>query len=161
MTECYNALRDAGQPTTPKSVEDQYLWSDLGLSTLPSAPGRGLPSPDDTERHQGILFRTPVIVQLHAVNEVGVSAFALNRTLEERRDIISGATRIRRMDDEEENEDDLKDGKVPPYARSMLSLEVSDGRTAMRAIEYRRIDQLKLAETPLGTKVGCARLICS
>lgn len=137
-------------------MEEQYLYSDLGTSTLPSPRGQGIPSPDETDRHNGVIFRSPVIVQIHSVNDVGVSAFALNRTLEERRDVLSGATRIRRMDDEDD-EDEGKDGKVPPYPRSMLSMEVSDGRTAMRAIEYRRIDGLQLAETPLGTKVRANR----
>lgn len=97
------------------------------------------------------MIRSPVIVQIHAVTDIGVSAFALSRTLDERRDVLSGATRIRRMDEEE---DEVEEGKLPPYVRSMLSLEVSDGRTAMRAIEYRRVEGLVLAETPLGTKVS-------
>ncbi|GMK55003.1 hypothetical protein CspeluHIS016_0200590 [Cutaneotrichosporon spelunceum] len=145
VNECVAALLAAGLSADAHSVEHQYLCSDLGASTTPS---HTLPTAEDVGRHTTTI-PGPLIVQVHSVMDVGVSAVSLQRTMEERRDVLSGATRIRRMDDDEE----VKEGKVPPYPRSMLALEVSDGRTVVRAIEYRRVEGLKLADTPLGTKL--------
>ncbi|BEJ16523.1 hypothetical protein CspHIS471_0511280 [Cutaneotrichosporon sp. HIS471] len=152
VNECFAALLAAGLGANARSVEEQYLYGDLGACTTPS---RTLPTADDVGRHTTTI-PGPLIVQIHSVMDVGVSAVHLQRTLEERRDVLSGATRIRRMDDDEE----VKEGKVPPYQRSMLSLEVSDGRTVIRAIEYRRIEGLTLADTPLGTKLRLRKVRC-
>lgn len=98
------------------------------------------------------------------MQEIGVSAFSLQTTAEARREALSGATRIRgiryaptgedggQQDDEQEEEVDV-DG-VPPYQRSMLLLDVSDGRRTMRAMELRRIEALQLGVTELGSKVS-------
>jgi hypothetical protein len=97
---------------------------------------------------------------VHSVSEVGASAFTLLSTRDARKDILSGATQIRRLGDEEE--DDATQAPTagagekppPPYPRAMLAMDVSDGRTALRAIEYRRMQGLVLGETPLGIKVS-------
>jgi len=155
------ALIEDGQAATSGAVEMQYVWSDLGLSTRHVA-GTGIPIPQNDEGgdlHNITLFFTPTLVQIHSIAEIGASAFTLKTTLEQRRDIISGATRIRRLEDEEEDATQAaKEKGPPPYARSMLSLLVSDGRTALRAIEYRRIPELTLGVTPLGTKVSPAAI---
>jgi RecQ-mediated genome instability protein 1 len=154
VSECVAALLADGQTATPESVEEQYLYADLGASTRHS-PGSGIPIPqndESAELHNKTLFPVPTLVQIHSVAEIGASAFALNTTLEQRRDIISGATRIRRLEDEEDEQQAEKG--PPPYPRSMLVMDVSDGRTALRAIEYRRITGLTLGATPLGTKVS-------
>lgn len=109
---------------------------------------------DEAALHDAALFPQPTLVQLHSITEIGASAFALNTAREQRREVLSGATRIRGIDDDDEDEDDI-DGKLPSYPRSMLSMEVSDGRTALRAIEYRRLEELELGETRLGLKVSC------
>lgn len=67
--------------------------------------------------------------------------------------MLDGATRIRRMG-EEETDEEVEEGKLPAYPRGMLKMEVSDGRRVMKAMEYRRIGELKLGETALGAKVG-------
>jgi len=41
---------------------------------------------------------------------------------------------------------------VPNYPRSMLKFELSDGAIRLNAIEYRKIPELDLENTPLGFK---------
>ncbi len=102
-----------------------------------------------------------------AITEVGSSAFQLRTVKEQRAEALSGAAKIRRLrvrgmegegdgggEEEEEEEDDIKEGDIPPYPRGMLMLEVSDGHRLMRAMEYKRIDGLKLGDTALGSKVS-------
>ncbi len=55
---------------------------------------------------------------------------------------------------EEDEDDEVEEGKLPAYPRGMLRLELSDGRRVMKAMEYRRIGELKLGETALGAKVS-------
>lgn len=149
-------------------MHEQYLYSDLGASTLPPPLGGG-GIPTSTNEHDAArlesstLFATPTIVQLHTLSEVGASAFALSTTLDQRRDVITGATRIRRLGDEDDQDGEagVADGVPPPYPRSMLAMDVSDGRTAMRAFEYRRIPKLVLSETPMGTKVSQFCVTCA
>lgn len=49
-------------------------------------------------------------------------------------------------------EDDYE--KLPPYPRGMLKFVVGDGRQRCRAIEFRRVQDFKLGETALGSKVS-------
>lgn len=66
-------------------------------------------------------------------------------------------------DDADDGDDEERDnGKIPAYPRGMLKMEITDGRRIIKALEYRRLDSLKLAETPLGSKVSCdvSRLHC-
>lgn len=59
------------------------------------------------------------------------------------------------MGDEEDENGDLEDeGKLPVYPRGMLKMEVTDGERCLKAMEYKRLDGIKLAETPLGAKVS-------
>ncbi|EIW68272.1 hypothetical protein TREMEDRAFT_63442 [Tremella mesenterica DSM 1558] len=86
-----------------------------------------------------------------SITEIGSSAFQLQTVLEQRRDVLDGKTRIRRMDEEEEEEGE--DGRLPVYPRGMLKLELSDGRGVMKGLEYRRLGGLVLGETALGSKL--------
>ena len=103
-----------------------------------------------------MLFPRPTLVQILALAEIGASAFQLQTTLEQRRDVLEGATRIRRMG-EEENDEEIETGKMPAYPRSMLKLELSDGSRVFKAIEYRSIGEVQLGETALGAKVGATQ----
>lgn len=58
------------------------------------------------------------------------------------------------MDEAEGEEGDFEPGKLPEYPRSMLKLELSDGRGVVKGIEYKRIPGLKLGDTKLGCKVS-------
>ena len=128
---------------------EQYLFSDLAASTLDS---RLIPP----SAHKTSLFRQATLLQIHSITEIGSSAFQLQTIVEQRRDILDGATRIRRMDDEEV-EEEIEDGKLPNYPRGMLKLSVGDGRKVVDAIEYRRLDELKLGDTALGAKVSSGK----
>lgn len=71
--------------------------------------------------------------------------------------MLDGVNRIRQLDDPENGdniEEEIEEGKLPNYPRGMLKLELGDGRNTIKAIEYRRLDGLKLGETELGAKVG-------
>lgn len=127
---------------------EQYLASDLAHCTLPSSL---LPNADAA--HGVKLFPFPSLLQICSITEIGSSAFQLQTVLEQRKDVFEGASRIKRMDDEEP-EDEVDDDKAPTYPRGMLKLEVTDGERVMQAMEYRRIPELVLGETCLGAKVG-------
>lgn len=143
VSQCLDSLGAEGQDTSYENVEAAYLDSDLAQTTLQGA----IPQ----ELNDGVLFPRPTLVQLHSITEIGASAFALNTAREQRREVLSGATRIRGIDDDE---DDIDDSKLPAYPRSMLGFEVSDGRSTIRAFEYRRLPELQLGETRLGLKVS-------
>lgn len=158
VRQCLEALQDAGLSTTPQDVLTQYLHSDLGISTLPGAQPV-LPA-DPGAAHGSRLFPRPVLLQVLSLTEIGSSAFQLQTVLEQRRDVLDGKTRIRRMDDDGDGagagggEVDMAElGKLPAYPRGMLKLELSDGRGVIKAIEYGRLGALKLGETSLGAKV--------
>ncbi|WVF67584.1 hypothetical protein IAT40_002342 [Kwoniella sp. CBS 6097] len=144
VTQCVAALAASGTPTTLEELHLQYLHSDLAISTLESRtfpPG---------ELHNSILFSRPTLLQIHSISEVGNSAFQIQTTMEQRSEVLSGQSRIRRIDDEE---DEVEDGKVPPYPRGMLKLEVGDGRRILKAMEYKKIGDLTLGQTSLGCKL--------
>ncbi|WWD02299.1 hypothetical protein V865_000338 [Kwoniella europaea PYCC6329] len=156
VRECVQALTDAGRQVSIDEVHTQFLYSDLSQSTLLS---RSFP-PAQTELHEIVLFPRPTILQIHHVSEIGHSAFQIQHTMEQRSEVLSGQTLIRRMDDEEGNENEVDSGKVPPYPRSMLKLELSDGRRTVKAMEYRRINGLVLGQTSLGCKLVCQNVKC-
>lgn len=138
--------------TLTRDQEEQYLFSDLAQST--TSDFRSVPIPPNP--HRAILFPKPTLFQITSITEIGSSAFQLQTVAEQRKDILSGQTLIRRMDDEVEDnaEEEMHKGKLPVYSRGMLKLELSagDGRV-IKAIEYRRIGELRLGETSLGAKL--------
>ena len=79
--------------------------------------------------------------------------------MDQRKDVLSGRTRIRGLDDPERGNNDgietVEDlGKLPEYSRGMMKVLVSDGASEIEGLEYRRISGLKLGETKLGCKVS-------
>ena len=138
------------EPSKLTIQREQYLYSDLAASTIPSD---AIPE----VAHDNLLFLKPTLLQIISLTEIGSSAFQLQTVLEQRKEVISGATRIRRMDDGEEGEADGEDGeeqdKMPAYPRGMLKMELADGFRVVKAIEYKRLGGLKLGETSLGAKV--------
>jgi RecQ-mediated genome instability protein 1 len=90
------------------------------------------------------------------MTEIGSSAFQLQTVAEQRKDIINGTTLIRRMGDElnDEEEQEIKEGKMPVYPRGMLKFELTMGDgTVLDAIEYRKVPGIILGETSLGAKL--------
>ncbi|KAG8730255.1 hypothetical protein FRC12_020379 [Ceratobasidium sp. 428] len=124
--------------TLRSHVEEQFLQSNLADSVLPDA---GFPAPDS----HGIRIKN-MLCEVVAITEIGHSAFSLKNVRQARvdKEDLAGLA------------GDLEDGEdytIPKYPRSMLRMEISDGHKTMRAIEYRRIPDLELGVTPLGTKI--------
>ncbi|KAJ3851578.1 hypothetical protein EV368DRAFT_42845 [Lentinula lateritia] len=130
-----------------EEVEVQLLESDLRDSML---HGTGIPNNvANINTAYSKLTGPPILVQIEAITDVGVSAYSLHKTRlirEERRD--AGEEQEGEADGEVEGE-----GPIPNYTRSMLRLELSDGATTLRAAEYRPIHELTLGHTPLGYKL--------
>ncbi|WVQ80198.1 hypothetical protein IAT38_002303 [Cryptococcus sp. DSM 104549] len=162
VKQCVEALLVAGAEANTDDVHFEYLNSDLALCTLAS---RVVFPPGDL--HDRILFPQPTVLQIHALSEIGFSAFQVQTTMEQRSEVLSGMNKIRRIDDrprvgengealengEEEGEEEEVEGRVPPYPRGMLRLEVGDGRRIIKAMEYQRIADLVLGQTSLGSKL--------
>jgi RecQ-mediated genome instability protein 1 len=127
-----------------EQVESQLLMSDLTDSMVHRT---GLPQ-NLAGLQKGSLSGPPILVQIMALTEIGHSAFSLmnvRQTKIDRADLSGLAER--------DNEDAADEGPVPNYPRSMLQFELSDGTITLNAIEYRKISQLDLENTPLGFKV--------
>ena len=128
------------------NVENQLLESDFRDSML---EGTGLPlnicNLNNTKLRCG-----PVLCEVISITEIGHSAFNLLNVRQTRneRDYLEV------LASEEGIEND--EGPCPDYPRTMLRLELTDGTTTVPAIEFRKLPELKLGETPLGFKV-CLR----
>lgn len=128
-----------------KQVNNQLLASDMRDSTIPNT---GLPLHFKNMGHGRV--PGPVLVQIMSLTEIGHSAFSLQniwQTRIERADLAglgcdSGA--VGETDDS---------GPIPKYPRSMLKLELTDGSMSIHAVEYRRLAEVRLEDTPLGCKV--------
>ncbi|KAI0044040.1 hypothetical protein FA95DRAFT_1497719 [Auriscalpium vulgare] len=140
-TECgLNPATD--MPAIRDQVEAQLLQSDLSDSMI---SGTGLPA-NVSELTGTNLRGPPTLVEIVDMTDIGQSAFSLHNVRQ---------TRIDRADLAGLAEDDggEDDGPVPRYPRSMLRLQLSDGTTTLNAIEFRKLPELELGETPLGYKV--------
>ncbi|KAH9037843.1 hypothetical protein EDB85DRAFT_2085721 [Lactarius pseudohatsudake] len=124
-------------------VESQLLMSDLTDSMV---SGSGLPH-DLPGLRKGSLSGPPVLVQILALTEIGHGAFNLMNIRQAKIDRadLSGLARG-------DNDDEADEGPVPNYPRSMLHFQLSDGTIRLNAIEYKKIPQLDLENTPLGYK---------
>ncbi|KAK0500413.1 hypothetical protein EDD18DRAFT_1069037 [Armillaria luteobubalina] len=130
-----------------KHVEEQLLCSNLQDSML---QGTGLPADIANPDTQHTLVPGPVLVEIVSINDIGVSAYNLNKiriTRDER--IAAGEQEVGEGDVEVEGE-----GPIPAYTRSMLQMDLSDGTITLKAMEYRPLRDLTLGETPLGCKVS-------
>jgi RecQ-mediated genome instability protein 1 len=133
-----------------EQVESQLLMSDLTDSMV---HGTGLPH-NLAGLQKGSLSGPPILMQITALTEIGHSAFSLmnvRQTKTDRADLSGLACA------ENEDEGEADEGPVPNYPRSMLRFELSDGLIKLNAIEYRKIPELDLENTPLGYKVCHSR----
>lgn len=144
MVEEHNLNPATDMARIKEQVESQLLMSDLTDSMVHRT---GLPQ-NLASLQKGSLSGPPILVQVMALTEIGHSAFSLmnvRQTKIDRADLSGLAER--------DNEDATDEGPVPNYPRSMLQFELSDGTITLNAIEYRKIPQLDLENTPLGFKV--------
>ena len=103
-------------------------------------------------KYTGDLRGPPVLVQITAITDIGISAFQLEQVRAAREErLMSG------VGDEEGEEDGDVDvegeGPMPKYPRGTLRFKLSDGVTTLEAMEYRPLPQISLGRTPLGYKV--------
>ncbi|KAF9267861.1 DUF1767-domain-containing protein [Marasmius fiardii PR-910] len=130
-----------------EEVERQLLSSDLRDSML---HGTGIPAHIAHNETAHSQLAGPILVQIESITDIGVSAYNLNKTRQVREERFAAGER-----EEGEGDDEVEEeGPIPEYPRSMLRFEIGDGSTTMRAMEYRKIPDLKLGQTPLGYKVG-------
>lgn len=139
-----------------KLVETQLLSSDLSTSTL-SSPAL-VPSPIPLTTNT--LFKLPtqsVLVQIISITEIGQSALGLMEVLKEKKEL----ERLRLKNEEMGEQKSVvvaDDGEEPvvegQFGRGMLKFRLSDGFNEVDAIEWARIDGLRLGETQLGCKVS-------
>ncbi|KAI0322756.1 hypothetical protein OF83DRAFT_1080008 [Amylostereum chailletii] len=129
-------------PKIIEYVNVQLLSSNLADSMI---PGTGIPA-TVAGMERGHLSGPPVLVQITTLTDIGHSAFSLMNTRQ---------TRIDKEDLAGLAEDDggEDDGPIPRYPRSMLRFTLSDGSTTLPAVEFERLPQLELGETPLGFKI--------
>ncbi|KAK0193838.1 hypothetical protein F5146DRAFT_977076 [Armillaria mellea] len=129
-----------------KHVEDQLLCSNLQDSML---QGTGLPADITNPDTQHTIVTGPVLVEIVSITDIGVSAYNLNKTRITRDErIAAGEQEVGEGDVEVEGE-----GPIPAYTRSMLRMDLSDGTTVLKSMEYRPLKDITLGETPLGCKL--------
>jgi RecQ-mediated genome instability protein 1 len=147
VIEMHNLNPATDMDTIKEHVESQLLMSDLTDSMV---HGTGLPH-DIASFRKSTLTGPSVLVQILALTEIGHSAFNLKNVHQTKKDKadLSGLAGG-------DNEDEADEGPIPNYPRSMLQFELSDGAITLKAMEYRRIPQLDLENTPLGFKVRMA-----
>jgi hypothetical protein len=134
-------------PKFTHQVKDQLLQSDLSDSMM---HGTGLDVHID--KFTGNLKGPPVLVQIVAITDTGVSAYQLEQVRAAREEhILSG---FEDKEGEEDGDVDIEgEGPMPKYPRGSLRLRLSDGVTKLEAMEYRPLPQISLGPTPLGYKV--------
>ncbi|EIN09806.1 hypothetical protein PUNSTDRAFT_125847 [Punctularia strigosozonata HHB-11173 SS5] len=164
---CAWITTDLGLPATPtpaspafsrltKNIELQLLQSSLSDSLQPNT---GIPPSvlDGSIQRSALGGRAACLVEVVALDEVGHSAFSLMNVRQARIDRadLAGLAREREGGEEGgEGQDEEDEGPVPRYPRSMLKLTLSDGTHEFKAMEYKRIPELKLEDTPLGYKIA-------
>ena len=137
-----------------KKVEQQILLSSLADSCSSGA----LPTRDLSETLSERIAAGPraaILVQVNAITEVGHSAFSLKEVHDQRKEerkIEARGGQLHRVVGNVDQEEEEQKGP-PKFPRAMLMMELSDGFTVMRAMEYKRIPALSLEETQLGCKV--------
>lgn len=111
--------------------------------------GTGLPTHIAHPETATVLRAPPVLVEITSITDIGVSAWNLNQTR-----IARNERRAAGVVEVGDGDEEVDEGPIPKYARSMLKFELTDGAITMQAIEYRSIPELVLGETRLGFKVS-------
>ena len=144
-----------------KLVETQLLSSDLSTSTLHSAALIPAALPNVT----ATLFPFPknaVLVQIISITEIAQSALGLLEVLKEKKELERLRIKNEEMGDQkpvavvDDGEEPVVEGQ---FGRGMLKFRLSDGVNEIEAIEWARIDGLRLGETQLGCKVRRRRCL--
>lgn len=131
-------------------VENLLLLSNFEDSMLPNS---GFPA--ELARMEKGSLKGPILVEVVAMTEIGHSAFNLTNVRQTRIDRadLAGMERGDEEDQDEGYQDPDDEAPVPNYPRSMLKFTLSDGSTTISGMEFERLPEIVLGETPLGCKV--------
>jgi hypothetical protein len=114
-------------------------------------PHTGLPANISDLNTISTLTGPPVLVEIIRMDDVSTSAFELDQIRQAREERIRAG--VGGEEGEEDGDIDVDgEGPMPQYPRGTLRFQLSDGHTVLEALEYRRINELKLT-TPSGFKV--------
>ncbi|KAJ7593310.1 hypothetical protein C8J56DRAFT_823421 [Mycena floridula] len=158
LKECYdwvcsdkNLTPEHDMDAIIKEVDTQLLGSKLSDSMLADT---GIPS-DLTEQQQQLKTLTgPLLVEITAITDIGVSAFSLEKVRAVRAERKAlGAEAQDELEEEEVDLDIAGEGPIPNYPRAMLRLELTDGSRCLKGIEYKKLPQLELGVTEPGCKM--------
>ncbi|VDM51005.1 unnamed protein product [Toxocara canis] len=125
------------------AVHEQWLFSNIKLSTEPTL---SLPSSTDTPKK--FIFSDNIVLQINSVVDIGASLLSQYTQLTYDFEDNSGFI----VSDDNEKDTDTASTIIKP--RRMLLMELTDGQTMVKAIEYRPIRQLSLLTCP-----GCKILL--
>ncbi|OSD06568.1 hypothetical protein PYCCODRAFT_946958 [Trametes coccinea BRFM310] len=126
------------------NVNEQLLESDFADSML---SGTGFP--EDIFQGRDTTLKGPILVEVIGMTEIGHSAYSLMQTYEARAEWRKQAE----LRDAQGERDAGEQKPMPKYPRSMLRFELSDGAYVLPAIEFKRLPEFELGETPLGCKM--------
>ena len=115
-------------------------------------PHTGLPANiSDPNTISTTLTGPPVLVEIIRMDDISTSAFQLDQIRQARDKRIQAG--VGSEEGEEDGDIDVDgEGPMPQYPRGTLRFQLSDGQTVLEALEYRRINELKLT-IPSGFKV--------
>jgi RecQ-mediated genome instability protein 1 len=100
------------------------------------------------------IIEGPIVLELIHITDVGVSAFSLERTRQDRDQALYLQLLALARAGRTITKEGLLDLKraLPEYPRGVLKLILSDGHTEIQAVEYKRLP-FKLGKTKIGLKV--------
>uniref|UniRef100_A0A914ZJ99 RecQ-mediated genome instability protein 1 n=1 Tax=Parascaris univalens TaxID=6257 RepID=A0A914ZJ99_PARUN len=122
------------------AVYEQWIFSDIKVSTEPA-----LSLPASANASKKFTFNANVVLQVNSVINIGTSLHSQFALLTNEFEDNSGFDLV---------DADEKDNNTITKARRMLLMELTDGHTTLKAIEYRPIRELSLLTCP-----GCKILL--
>uniref|UniRef100_F1KXZ9 RecQ-mediated genome instability protein 1 n=1 Tax=Ascaris suum TaxID=6253 RepID=F1KXZ9_ASCSU len=122
------------------AVYEQWIFSDIKVSTEPT-----LSLPPSTNASKKFTFNANVVLQVNSVIDIGASLHSQFALLTYEFEDNSGFDLA---------DADEKDNNSITKPRRMLLMELTDGHTTLKAIEYRPIKELSLLTCP-----GCKILL--
>ncbi|KAH6913275.1 hypothetical protein BKA70DRAFT_1558649 [Coprinopsis sp. MPI-PUGE-AT-0042] len=127
-------------------IQKQILKADLFDAT-------GLPPQISSRETTICIAGPPVLVQIKALTDIGISAFKLEEVRKAREERPQSGLGT---EEDGEDEGDIEvegEGPMPKYPRGTLMFGLSDGTAILKAMEYKVLPQLSLLTTPPGYKM--------
>uniref|UniRef100_A0A915PUC6 RecQ-mediated genome instability protein 1 n=1 Tax=Setaria digitata TaxID=48799 RepID=A0A915PUC6_9BILA len=127
------------------AVYEQWLYTDLKISTKPLL----CLSINDCSKQK--MLGGSMVVQINSIIDIGTSLYSQYKSLTNKFEDNSGFQF--KSEEGESNSDSLHNSK------RMLSMEVTDGKISMRAVEYSPVNGISLLTLP-GCKILLTKNIC-